>query len=85
MNKIMYLCFFLASLSAAIAADSSETEAEKVQFAIRNAGYECEQVSSTKTETTWFDGTTTNVICDKIYRFLIRFERGGVTVEVISL
>ncbi|HBY6918370.1 TPA: hypothetical protein MI547_27015 [Klebsiella pneumoniae] len=85
MNKIIYLFLFLTSISAAIADDASASETEKIQFAIRNAGYECEQVSGTKTETTWFDGTTTNVICDKVYRFLIRYERGGVTVEVISL
>lgn len=56
MNKIICLCLFLASISAATADDASASETEKIQFAIRNAGYECEQVSGTKTETTWFDG-----------------------------
>jgi len=53
-----------------LAADDSVSveEAEKVQNEIRHAGYECERVDSV--ETRWFFGTTANIICDGVFRFV---------------
>ncbi|MBD8167435.1 hypothetical protein [Erwinia persicina] len=84
MIKIIVLILFLSPF-AALAADGSVLveEAEKVQSEIRHAGYECERVDSV--ETRWFFGTTANVVCDRVFRFILEYERGGVSVEVVNL
>lgn len=83
MIKIIVLILFLSPF-VTLAADGGVPvgEAEKVQREIRHAGYECERVDSV--ETRWFFGTTANVICDKVFRFVLEYERGGVSVRVVS-
>ncbi len=81
MIKIIVLILFLSPF-AALGGVPVE-EAEKVQSEIRHAGYECERVDSV--ETRWFFGTTANVVCDRVFRFILEYERGGVSVEVVNL
>ncbi|WP_029571436.1 hypothetical protein [Pantoea ananatis] len=59
------------------------TEAKKVQDEIRYAGYGCERVDGIETE--GFFGTIVKVTCDRVFRFELRYERGGVSVEVVNL
>lgn len=54
---------------------------EKVRSEIRYVGYECNEVDDIKPS---FSGNEITVTCDKVYKFLIRYERGGATVDVIS-
>lgn len=84
MIKIIVLILFLSPF-AALAADGGVPveEAEKVQSEIRHAGYECERVDSV--ETRWFFGKTANVVCDRVFRFILEYERGGVSVEMVNL
>ena len=78
------LCITLSSCDALADNDSVSVEvAEMVQGEIRQAGYECERVDHV--ETRWLFGTTANVICDRVFRFVLRYERGGVSVEVVNL
>ena len=81
MIKTIVLILFLSPF-ATLAADGGVPveEADKVQSEIRHAGYECERV-----ETRWFFGTTANVICDRVFRFVLEYERGGVSVRVVNL
>lgn len=84
MIRIIMLCLSLISCAALANDDSvSLEEAEKVQSEIRHAGYECERVDSV--ETRWFFGTTANVVCDRVFRFILEYERGGVSVRVVNL
>jgi len=79
----MSLCLVLAS-SAVFAADDKNLteEAENAQREITLSGYQCDQVNSIKTETSWFSTeTTSNVTCDKAYHFKIRY-KGNVRVSV---
>ncbi|MGA3609300.1 hypothetical protein ACPDIJ_11605 [Klebsiella pneumoniae] len=84
MIKTIVLILFLSPF-ATLAADGGMPveEADKVQSEIRHAGYECERVDSV--ETRWFFGTTANVICDRVFRFVLEYERGGVSVRVVNL
>ncbi|ELP5233086.1 hypothetical protein ACK3XD_16280 [Klebsiella michiganensis] len=84
MIKIIMICLSLSSC-AALGDDGSVSGevAEKIQSEIQHAGYECERVDSV--ETRWFFGTTANVICDRVFRFVLEYERGGVSVEVVNL
>lgn len=84
MIKIIVIGVILNSFSA-FAADAQEPviEVERVQAEIRSAGYECERVDHV--ENRWFFGTQANVVCDKVFRFVLRYEQGGVSVEVVSL
>ena len=84
MIKIIVLILFLSPF-VTLAADGGVPveEADKVQSEIRHAGYECERVESV--ETRWFFGTTANVICDRVFRFVLEYERGGVSVRVVNL
>lgn len=88
MIRIMSLCLVIAS-SAAFAADDKapKEEAETAQREIIQSGYQCDQVDSIKTETSWFSSETiTNVTCDKAYHFLVRYQGGRrVSVEVVSM
>ena len=84
MIRIIMLCLSLISCAALANDDSvSLEEAEKVQSEIRHAGYECERVDSV--ETRWFFVTTANVVCDRVFRFILEYERGGVSVRVVNL
>lgn len=84
MFKIIVLFLFLSPFAALAADDSVSVEvAEKIQSEIQHAGYECERVDHV--ETRWLFGTTANVICDRVFRFVLRYERGGVSVEVVNL
>lgn len=77
------MLLYLASFSVfATDDDVSRMQANKIQAAILNAGYECYRVDHVQTESHWFSGTTTTVICDKVFRFILRYERGGISVEV---
>ncbi|MCU7509541.1 hypothetical protein D0Y48_22505 [Klebsiella quasipneumoniae] len=84
MIKTIVLILFLSPF-ATLAADGGVPveEADKVQSEIRHAGYECERVDSV--ETRWFFGTTANVICDRVFRFVLEYERGGGSVRVVNL
>lgn len=63
-------------------ADATENiSPEKVQSEIRYVGYECDKVDDIRPS---FSGNEITVTCDKVYKFLIRYERGGATVDVIS-
>lgn len=80
MFKIIVLAFALCVLSTSI--DATETiDKERVQAEILYAGYGCDRVDDIQTAFFWDEVTVT---CDKVYRFIIRYERGGVTVEVKS-
>lgn len=83
MFKIIVLCLFLTSFSV-LATDvrASQAEAEQVQAMIQHAGYECDRVDHVKTDISRFFETTSNVVCDKVFRFILRYQRGGVSVEV---
>lgn len=84
MIRIIMLCITLSSCAALADNDSVSVEvAEKVQREIRHAGYECELVDHV--ETRWLFGRTANVICDRVFRFVLLYERGGVSVEVVNL
>ncbi len=87
MIRIMLLCLFLVS-STVFAADEALTEeAVMAQREITLSGYQCDQVNSIQTETSWFSSeTTANVTCDKAYHFLVRYKGGKrVSVEVVSM
>lgn len=88
MIKIIGLGLLLTSFTA-FAADGNavKEDAEKAQREITLSGYQCDQVDSIKTETSWFSSeTTSNVTCDKAYHFLVRYKGGKkVSVEVDSM
>ncbi|EOF9223019.1 MULTISPECIES: hypothetical protein [Klebsiella] len=83
MIKIILICLSLSSC-AALADDGSVSGevAEKIQSEIQHAGYECERVDSVETQ--WFFGTTANVVCDSVFRFILEYERGGGSVRVVN-
>lgn len=87
MIKMIGLGLLLASITAFAADEALTEEAEKVQREITLSGYQCDQVDSIKTETSWFSNeTTSNVTCDKAYHFLVRYQGGKrVSVEVVSM
>lgn len=80
MFKIIGLSFALCISSTSINADEP-IDKDKVQAEILYAGYECDSVDDVQKASFWDEVTVT---CDKVYRFIIRYERGGVTVEVKS-
>ncbi len=82
MIKIIGLVL-MTSISALAADDNAaKDDAEKAQREITQSGYQCDQVNSIKTETSWFSAeTTSNVTCDKAYHFKIRY-KGNVRVSV---
>lgn len=88
MIRIMSLCLVLASSSVFATDDNAaKDDAEKAQRDITLSGYQCDQVDSIKTETSWFSSETiSNVTCDKAYHFLVRYQGGKrVSVEVVSM
>ncbi|MEB5748884.1 hypothetical protein MXF13_03125 [Leclercia adecarboxylata] len=88
MIKIIGLVLLMTSISALAADDNAaKDDAEKAQRDITLSGYQCDQVDSIKTETSWFSsGTTSNVTCDKAYHFLVRYKGGKkVSVEVVTM
>ena len=80
MLRITLLSIVMCVASASIGA-TEKVSAEKAQSEIRYVGYECERVDDIQPSAS---GSELTVTCDRIYRFTIRYERGGVTVEVIS-
>jgi len=81
------LGLLLASIRAFAVDEALTEEAEKVQREITLSGYQCDQVNSITTETSWFSSETiSNVTCDKAYHFLVRYKGGKrVSVEVVSM
>jgi len=80
MIKMSGLGLLLVSIIA-FAADDKALK-DEAQRDIVLSGYQCDQVDSIKTETSWFSsGTTANVTCDKAYHFVIRYV-GDVRVSV---
>jgi len=82
------LVLLMTSITVFAADDKALTEdAEKAQREITLSGYQCDQVNSIKTETSWFSSETiSNVTCDKAYHFLVRYKGGKrVSVEVVSM
>ncbi|WP_439231955.1 hypothetical protein [Klebsiella quasipneumoniae] len=80
MYKISWLALITSVFSASVGA-AEKVSSEKVQSEIRYVGYECDRVDNIKPSSS---GDEVAVTCDKVYKFLIRYERGGATVEVIS-
>ena len=80
MSKISWLVLIACGLPACVGA-AEKVSSEKVQSEIRYVGYECDRVEDIKPSSS---GEEVAVTCDKVYKFLIRYERGGATVEVIS-
>ncbi len=80
MCKISWLTLVAFGVSASIGA-AEIVSSEKVQSEIRYVGYECGRVDNIKPSSS---GDEVSVTCDKVYEFLIRYERGGATVEVIN-
>lgn len=60
---------------------TEQMDKKKVQSEIRYVGYECDRVDDVQAA---FFGDEVRVTCDKVYKFIIKYERGGVTVEVKS-
>ena len=87
MIKMIGLGLLFASITAFAADEALTEEAEKAQREITLSGYQCDQVNSIQTETSWFSSeTTANVTCDKAYHFLVRYKGGKrVSVEVVSM
>ncbi|WP_318370751.1 hypothetical protein [Enterobacter sp.] len=88
MTKMIGLGLLLVSIRAFAAEDeATKHDAEKAQREITLSGYQCDQVNSITTETSWFSSeTTSNVTCDKAYHFLVRYKGGNrVSVEVVSM
>ena len=88
MTKMIGLVLLMTSITVFAADDKALTEdAEKAQREITLSGYQCDQVNSIKTETSWFSSETiSNVTCDKASHFLVRYKGGKrVSVEVVSM
>ncbi|WJT04733.1 hypothetical protein OCT50_08155 [Leclercia adecarboxylata] len=83
MIKMIGLGLLFASITALSSAAKAVIEdAEKARHEIVLSGYQCDQVNSIKTETSWFSSErTSNVTCDKAYHFVIRYV-GDVRVSV---
>lgn len=79
MKFIVLLVGWCGVMQAAIATE--QMDKQKVQSEIRYVGYECDRVDDVQTA---FFGDEVTVTCDKVYKFIIKYERGGVTVEVKS-
>lgn len=60
---------------------TEQMDKQKVQSEIRYVGYECDRVDDVQLSNS---GNELKVTCDKVFKFMIRYERGGATVEVIS-
>lgn len=80
MLKINKLLFF-SILAVAAAAAAKETDKEKVQSEIRYVGYECDKVEDIKQSIIYSEVT---VICDQVYKYIIKYDRGGAVVEVLT-
>ncbi|MEK0249336.1 hypothetical protein QFI66_014695 [Raoultella sp. BAC10a-01-01] len=80
MSKISWLVLITCGVAASVGA-AEKVSSEKVQSEIRYVGYECGRVDNIKPSSF---GNEFTVTCDKVYKFRIRYERGGATVEVIS-
>lgn len=80
MFKINWLIIIACGISASVSA-AENISSEKVQSEIRYVGYECSRVDDIKPSSS---GDEVTVTCDKVFKFLIRYERGGTTVKVIS-
>ncbi len=79
MKFIVLIVGWCGVMQGAIATE--QMDKQKVQTEIRYAGYECDSVDDVKPSGS---GIELKVTCDKVFKFMIRYERGGVTVEVIS-
>lgn len=80
MFKIIGLSFAL-SVSSISVYGAKTIDKDKVQSEIRYAGYECNSVDDVQRAFFWNEITVT---CDKVYKFIISYERGGATVDVVS-
>jgi len=88
MTKMIGLGLLLVSIRAFAAEDeATKHDAEKAQREITLSGYQCDQVDSIMTETSWFSSErTSNVTCDKAYHFKIRYQgEKRVSVDVDSM
>lgn len=79
MKFIMFFVAWCGVMQGAIATE--QVVKQKVQSEIRYVGYECERVDDVQPSNS---GNELKVTCDKVFKFMIRYERGGATVEVIS-
>lgn len=80
MSKISWLVLVAYGISASIDAEE-KVSSEKVQSEIRYVGYECDRVDDVQSSA---PSKELIVTCDRVYKFRIRYEKGGVSVEVIS-
>lgn len=83
MIKMIGLVLMMTSITSFAADDKAlKEDVEKAQREITLSGYQCDQVNSITTETSWFSSeTTSNVTCDKAYHFKILY-KGNVRVSV---
>lgn len=79
MKFMMLFVAWCGVMQGAIATE--QMDKQKVQSEIRYVGYECDRVDDIQTA---FLRDEVTVTCDKVYRFKIKYEQGGVTVEVVS-
>ncbi|HBT0258008.1 hypothetical protein N4Q63_10915 [Leclercia adecarboxylata] len=79
MKFIMLFVAWCGVMQGAIATE--QMDKQKVQSEIRYVGYECDRVDDVQLSNS---GNELKVTCDKVFKFMIRYERGGATVEVIS-
>ncbi|HDX8940103.1 TPA: hypothetical protein RQN91_005038 [Klebsiella michiganensis] len=79
MKFIVLFVAWCGVMQGAIATE--QMDKQKVQSEIRYVGYECDRVDDVQPSNS---GNELKVTCDKVFKFMIRYERGGATVEVIS-
>lgn len=60
---------------------TEQVDIQKVQSEIRYVGYECDSVYDVQPTPL---GNELIVTCDRIFKFRIKYERGGASVEVLS-
>ena len=80
MFKISWLVIFTCGVATSVGA-AEKVSSEKVQSEIRYVGYECDRVDDVQSSA---PSKELIVTCDRVYKFRIRYEKGGVSVEVIS-
>jgi len=79
MKFIVLFVGWCGVMQATIATE--QMDKQKVQSEIRYIGYECDRVDDVQQSAAHNELIVT---CDRVYKFIIRYERGGVTVAVIS-
>ncbi|HHS9852191.1 TPA: hypothetical protein ACTW3A_001972 [Klebsiella quasipneumoniae subsp. quasipneumoniae] len=79
MKFMMLFMAWCGVMQGAIATE--QMDKQKVQSEIRYVGYECDRVDEIQAISF---GDEVTVTCDRVFKFTIKYERGGATVEVKS-